>query len=189
MRIKFIQKIINLIKNRNKVVGYEANIVFKNHYKHYGSVVIKQYRDDSECVNWLNEILKEYYPDESIIPVAQHEFRILSILSKYDIAPVPVELGQNYVIMKKFGSCISDEKKYKGDKKLYTQALKILETLEKLGIKHNDLLPRNILIDNKKQIKLIDFTLSEIENIKLMDKLPNTRWAYPNDSRILEYFR
>ena len=46
--------------------------------------------------------------------------------------------------------------------KFYQQILSGVEYLHKLGIVHRDLKPENLLLDHKKDIKLVDFGLSNI---------------------------
>ena len=171
------------LKN-DKIVSWESDISFVSKYKKYGEVVIKKYKPDSECVKWLNNHLKSFYPYSTIMPIAQHEFRGLEILYENGLSPKPLEIGEDYIIIEKYGFEIKN-----ANKNLYNQAKNILEALENLKFKHNDLLMRNILINKENKLKLIDLTLSEFNNIEIIKYLPVKNWAYPGDERILTYFK
>jgi len=47
-----------------------------------------------------------------------------------------------------------------------------IEYLHKLGVVHRDLKPENLLLDHKKDIKLVDFGLSNIYSRKELLKTP-----------------
>lgn len=175
--IKFTQKI-------KKFTGWEGDIEYKR-YKKFGKCIIKKYKKDSDCINWLNVELKQYYPSEDFLPIAQHEYKALELLSKHGIAPKPLELGPDYIVVEYGGKTLEEYNPLSPEEYL-KQAKQILLKFEELNFKHNDLLPRNILI-SKNKLKIIDFTLSEFGNIMLIDKLPNKKWAYPGDERILNY--
>lgn len=177
MEFKFKNKI-------EKFVGYEGEIEYKK-YKNFGKCIIKKYRKDSECINWLNQELLQYYPNKKYLPVAQHEYKALEILSKHDLAPKPLELGFDYIVIE-YGGRTLEAFNPLSENEYLRQAKQILQIFNELNFKHNDLLPRNILV-SKNKLKIIDFTLAEFNHIILMDKLPNKRWAYPNDERILNY--
>lgn len=174
-----------LMINIPKSAHAESEISFKNDSIH-GTIVCKRYRQDVECVHWLNQHLAQYYDPSHGQPVAQHEFAALHILAPYRFAPKPLTLFHDSIIIEfagvplTFTSPISI-KEYK------KQCHSILNTLVQLDFKHNDLLPRNVLF-HQGQIKIIDFTLSEFLGIKIMDTLPNPAWARPGkDTEILKY--
>lgn len=182
--MKFFSQISNLLNKKQQIISYESNISFCSNYKNYKNVVIKKYKIDCGCIQWLNKHLKTFYQFSSIMPVAQHEFRALEILYENKLSPKPLELGVDYIVLEKYGQELKNF-----DKSMYLQAENILKTLKELDFKHNDLLMRNILIGKQNQLKLIDFTLSEFNGIEIIKYLPDKNWAYPGDERILTYFK
>lgn len=163
----------------------ESEIYFKK-VKHLGTVVTKRYKRDTPWIQWLNKQLSTYYPMDVAMPIAQHEYTVLQLLSPFDIAPAPIALLPDAVVMKyaglpltaKAGISLEEYRK---------QCQNILDIFQRLKFKHNDLLCRNVLIDNGK-VMVVDFTMSEFNDIKLMDKLPDPKWAQPDkDHLLLQY--
>ncbi|MCR4623249.1 MAG: hypothetical protein K5780_01135 [Alphaproteobacteria bacterium] len=185
--IEGLQKFFDRLKspaNKCGVTSFESDIGFLRNYKNFGEVVVKKYKADSPCVIWLNQHLRRYYVYSTIMPIAQHEFRALEILNSNGVAPRPLEIGTDYIILEKWGTELKNP-----PMNLYSQAVHILKELRRLNFKHNDLLMRNILIDASNELKLIDLTLSEFGNVEIIKHLPNKSWAYPGDERILNYFK
>ena len=56
--------------------------------------------------------------------------------------------------------------------KFYQQFLGGIEYIHKIGVVHRDLKPENLLLDHKKDIKLVDFGLSNIYNRKELLRTP-----------------
>ena len=160
--------------------------IFFYHDPELGLVIVKRYRQDVECIRWLNSHLAKYYPPEKGLPVAQHEFAALRKLAAHGIAPDPIRLTADSVVMKYAGEPIhSPNSEFVLDYR--KQAAAILDTLQKLDFKHNDLLPRNVLA-HKGKIHVVDFTLSEFDGISIMADLPNPDWARPEEDRnLLDY--
>lgn len=163
----------------------ESEILFDYDPEH-GLVVVKRYRVDAECIAWLNGHLSDLYPPERGLPVAQHEFAALSKLAPHGVAPEPVRLLPDGIVMRYAGEPIdSPNAAFTKDSKRQFRA--ILDTLEALEFRHNDMLPRNILVHDGK-LALIDFTLSEFDGVSIMRDLPNPGWARPGrDSDLLRY--
>ena len=61
----------------------------------------------------------------------------------------------NYIVSKKK---LSEEE----GASIYLQIISAIEYIHKLGIVHRDLKPENILLDDNKNIKIIDFGLSNL---------------------------
>ncbi len=164
---------------------FESHITLVKHHLH-GLVVQKRYRQEHPCVAWLNTVLKPYYPDDRFLPIAQHEARALLLLSQYGISPKLIEYSFDSVVMEFAGTPITKDSSIliKNYEKL---ASRIINLFVEIGFKHNDLLPRNVLLHDG-VIKLIDFTLSEFNDIKFMALLPNSKWArYGEDYNLLNY--
>lgn len=152
----------------------------------HGIVVTKKYNLDVDCIKWLNNQLSKYYDSTKGLPVAQHEFAALELLATYNIAPKPLYLLPDAIVMKYAGIPITLKPKilFEG---YIEQCHVILETFKKLNFRHNDLLPRNVLVE-KHKVKIIDFTLSEFHNINIISELPDNKWANPGqDENILNY--
>jgi hypothetical protein len=155
-------------------IHYESYITVFDHPS-LGRLVRKQYRDDHPCINWLNETLQDYYPKSKFLPVALHEARALNILSAIGLAPRLICCEANAVVMEYAGVPITANPTIDA-LSFYRQAVYITERLISLGFRHNDLLPRNVVVLGEK-VRLIDFTMSEFANIRFIDKLPNRGWA------------
>jgi len=165
---------------------YEADILF---HKVEGDLLVeKKYRPEVECIHWLNQHLAQYYDPKIAMPVAQHEFRALQLLSKYDISAKPVSLNQTSIIMHFVG--VPFQINHALSRRRYLkQCSLILDLFKKLNFFHNDLLPSNLLIDKHNQLKVIDFTLSEFDQICIMESLPNSKWARAyQDQQILNQY-
>jgi len=170
-----------------KGTHYEAEVSF--FYQDDTLLVKKRYRQDVACIQWLNKHLAKYYDPSRVMPVAQHEYAALNLLSRYDMAPKPLSLESDFIIMHFCGTPFTLQ--YTLPKAAYLkQCHLLLDSLEKLGFAHNDLLPSNLLIDKEKKIRVIDFTLSEFDGIRIMDELPDQSWARPyQDREILRQYR
>lgn len=164
---------------------YESDISIAPDPVH-GMIVRKRYRDDVECVRWLNRHLASYYADSGYQPVAQHEFAALQLLDPHGFVPTPLELRRDSVVMRYAGLPLMaappiDPASYRA------QCEKILQTLTELHFRHNDLLIGNVLVQGDK-IRICDFTLSEFGNVSIMNQLPDSRWARPGeDHKLLHY--
>ncbi len=167
---------------KKKTLSYDAKV-----YNLFNCLVIKKYKD-AEQIRFLNEWLPQFYPNKPprIMPVAWHEWSAIKLLYSHALAPFPIYCGKDFIIMTYVGKTLEGEVVI--DNGLYLKAQKVLETLDSLGFKHNDLLPRNICI-NKNDIKLIDFTMAEFNGVSIINEMPNPNWAYPGDERLLSYFK
>lgn len=166
---------------KNRQPSYDADV-----YILFNKFVVKKYKT-AQQIEYLNRRLHCFYKriPRGILPVAWHEWTAINRLYPYGIAPKPYFCGTNYVIMGYAGETIEN---LDYDKSMYyEQAKGVLKTLETIGFKHNDLLPRNICIKNGRII-LIDFTMSEFDGVSIIEDMPNPNWAYPGDERLISYF-
>lgn len=153
----------------------------------YGKVVQKRYKQEHECIKWLNSELQQYYSIEGVLPVALHEATALKILEPHEIAPKLIGVIGDSLFMEYAGEPL-EELSQSDRTKLAVRARSIQNKLRELNFKHNDLLERNILVQGDK-LRLIDFTLSEFNGINLMNVLPNRDWAYPQlNEKLEDYF-
>jgi RIO-like serine/threonine protein kinase len=164
---------------------YESDISFEADPVR-GILVTKTYRTGHECVQWLNRHLARYYDAAKGQPVAQHEYAALTLLEPYGIAPKAVEFRPDSIVMEFAGTPISLGVSIPTETYLM-HCQRILDTLERLHFRHNDLLPSNVLV-HEGQVKIADFTLAEFGRIQIMKDLPNPAWARPGQDRnILSY--
>jgi tRNA A-37 threonylcarbamoyl transferase component Bud32 len=164
----------------------EAEIFFDVDPEH-GRVVVKRYRPDVPCIAWLNQHLAKHYDASRGMPVAQHEFAALQKLEQYDIAPKPVRLDKDAIVMTYAGEPInSPNGEYVRDPDAQFGA--IIDALDRAELRHNDMLPRNVLVDGGK-IRLVDFTLSEFDGVGIVDALPEPKWARAGRDRDLLTYR
>jgi SAM-dependent methyltransferase len=166
-------------------VHYESAITFERDAA--GALQVrKRYRQEVPCVRWLNQRLAGNYDPNKALPVAQHEFAALQALEKFDIAPKPLGLEPDAIVMTYAGKPLGAGTQI--DPLAYReQCQHILRIFHQLGLHHNDMLPANVLIDNGR-VRVIDFTLAEFGGIKLMSALPNPSWARPGqDENILAF--
>lgn len=167
--------------------GVESYVSFQKSSTNGEIIVTKKYRDDCKCIVWLNEYLSQYYNPKNGYPVAQHEYAALQFLKSYLYFPNPIQLKHDSITMTYSGVPLEQSSKQLDKESFISQAQKILKLFKDLGFYHNDLLPRNVLI-NKKQVKIIDFTLSEFNGIDIMSHIPNHNWAQAHkDYQLLEY--
>lgn len=168
--------------------GFEAHVSFER-CKITGQILVrKQYRLDCECVVWLNSHLARYYDPKIAYPVAQHEFAALQLLQPYEFYPDPVELLPNGITMAYAGIPLAQARQQLTRESFLEQAETILGIFEKLELRHNDLLPWNVLVDGDR-LRVIDFTLSEFAGRELMSSLPNPGWAQAGkDRQLLEHY-
>jgi 2-polyprenyl-3-methyl-5-hydroxy-6-metoxy-1,4-benzoquinol methylase len=161
--------------------------IFFDHDPDHGLVVIKRYRSDQPCIAWLNQHLAQYYAPADGMPVAQHEYAALHRLAPLGIAPEPLRREPGAVVMRYAGEPINSPN---GEVflDLHRQFREIVDALDHVGFKHNDMLPRNVLAHHG-TVRLVDFTLSEFDGISTMDALPEPAWARPGkDRELLTYY-
>ena len=164
-----------------KTVHYESVIRFET-----GGVVVKTYRDDCECIRWLNRHLARYYDPAKGQPVAQHEFAALRFLEPCGFVPKPLRLDHGSIAMEYAGVPVSPRSEVSLDE-YRRQCQSILATFAKLGFRHNDLLPGNVLVHHGR-IKIIDFTLAEFDAVEIAGNLPDPDWArLGQDQALLTY--
>jgi serine/threonine-protein kinase RIO1 len=151
--------------------------------------VVKWYKN-AEQIRYLNKHLAPQYSDKPkrIAPVAWHEWKAIKKLYKYGISPKPIFLGHNYIIMEHAGTNLQDIERWEERDDYRTQMWKIIEIMNDIGFKHNDLIPRNVCV-KKDKLVLIDFTMSEFDGVSILEGIPNPIWAQPDDERILDSFR
>jgi hypothetical protein len=168
-------------------VHWESEITFQ--LSADGDVhVVKTYLQDHECISWLNVELANDYDPESGLPVAQHEFAAYEALLPLGVAPKPVELRPDSIVIEYGGLPLSAESDI-ADDEYRRQCEEILRGFDAIGFRHNDLLPGNVLVQHG-QVGIIDFTLAEFGTIDLMSKLPNPDWARAGqDARLVEFLR
>ena len=168
------------------------NIIIGEHYEsdisvvetESGLLVKKEYRMDTPCIRWLNDYLKQFYDDPVIPPVICHEASVLKRLEPYGIVPKLHSITKTAIIMEFAGTPLSPDCGITRENYLW-QSRNILYVLHKLGIKHNDMLDRKVIVKNG-MVKLIDFTLAEYGPIKIGANIPNLDWARINqDCNIL----
>ncbi len=147
-------------------------------YPGAGPAVVKTYKPGQPCVAWLNQHLARYYDARAGMPVAQHEYAALELLHPHGIAPRPLRREAGAIVMAYAGTPITFGLAL-GEREFRAQAEFILATLARLSFRHNDLIPRNVLVDEGR-LRIIDFTLSEFGPVRdVMARLPDPRWAYP----------
>jgi len=172
--------------NITKPIHYESEISFLKDAMH-GLVVQKKYRNDVECIQWLNRYLSKYYDPSKGLPVAQHEFAALKLLTPFGIVPKPLRLEMGAIVMDFAGDPLTETLEISLVSYL-EQCHFILQTFHKMNFKHNDLILGNVLV-HKGKVKIIDFTLSEFNGVEIMKDLPNPNWArFGQDANLLSYF-
>lgn len=152
-------------------------------------IVKKTYNNHVPCIRFLNILLKKYYAPHAheIMPVAMHEYIILKMLEPYRIAPRPLAIEKSSIYLSYEGNPITEHSTEITRQTYLWQARRILHTLRHLGIRHNDLLDRNVLLKDG-TVKIIDFTLAEYGNIGIAEHLPDPNWARMNqDYKLLGY--
>lgn len=174
----------------NITVGahYESKIDFLKD-KNGEIIVSKRYDNKVPCIRFLNTILKNHYDGNigDIMPVAYHEFNILKNLEPFRIAPRPLAIDKDCIYMTYEGNPITGGCQELSRESFLWQAKNILHVLHRLGIRHNDMLDRNVL-QKDGVIKLIDFTLSEYPGLDISSLLPDQNWALINqDYKLLTY--
>ncbi len=113
---------------------------------------------------------KEKITEEADVERVEREIKILklirhpNIIQLFEIIETPKQL---YLIMEYasggelFDYIVANTRlKEKEACKYFQQILQGVEYVHKLGIVHRDLKPENLLIDHEKNIKLVDFGLS-----------------------------
>ncbi len=164
---------------------YESEISFDEHPTQ-GIIVTKRYRLDCDCVVWLNNHLSQHYEPSLGLPVAQHEFAALRLLAPYAVAPRPLVLHRDAIQMAYAGLPLGAARRM-SYATYVRQCMRILAVLDQLGMRHNDMLPRNVTVSNG-AVQLIDFTLAEFGGISIMSSLPNPEWARPGeDAQLLTF--
>ena len=169
-------------------VGYEAEITVEGDDGGSPARVVKAYRRDHPCIAWLNERLAEWYDPALGLPVAQHEWAAYELLAPEGFVPDPIERRPDAIVLGWGGEPLHagsglSEREYR------RQAAAVLEAFARLGFRHNDLLDRNVLVDGDR-IRIVDFTLAEFGEVRLMDALPDPAWARPGeDERLLDHLR
>ena len=158
-----------------------------------GDIVVKRtYDENVPVIRFLNDYLKKFYKVDNengneIMPVACHEYFILKKLAPYNIAPQVLGIENDCIYMTFEGNSILHAEQKISRQEFEFQAGNILHILHRLGIRHNDLLPSKVLLDDW-SLKIIDFTLADYGNIDIVANLPNIKWAYLNqDHNILNY--
>jgi hypothetical protein len=173
---------------RRLAVGYEAEIAVEGGDDGSPARVVKTYRRDHPCVAWLNERLAEWYDPALGLPVAQHEWAAYELLAPEGFVPEAIERRPDAIVLGWGGEplhagCGLSVRDYR------RQAAAVLEAFARLGFRHNDLLDRNVLVDGDR-IRIIDFTLAEFGDVRLMDTLPDPGWARAGeDHRLLDHLR
>lgn len=153
-----------------------------------GNLIVKKtYDEKAPVINFLNGYLKNYYPANEIMPVAIHEYCILKNLEPFNIAPRALGIEKNCIYMSFEGNSILSSAQRLTKDEFLTQARNILHIFHIFGIRHNDLIPSNVLIRDR-TLKIIDFTLTDYGNIDIVSNLPDRHWAYLNqDYNLLNY--
>lgn len=153
-----------------------------------GLVVRKQYKPEVPCVAWLNQELRRWYDAGAGMPVAQHEYRALQLLAPHGIVPQPLALEGDVLVMTYCGDSL--EFRPRISRQSYEeQAARIVALLAQLGFRHNDMLPRNVVVQDG-TVRLVDFTLAEFGDVELMAHLPQPQWARPGrDQDMVAFLR
>ena len=154
-------------------------------------MIKKTYRNDVPVIKFLNEYLKPFYANlnvpENIMPVAVHEFFILKFLEPFNIAPKVLGIEKDCIFISFEGNSILHPDYIITEDEFLRQAKNILHILHKVGLRHNDLLPTNVLIRDW-TLKIIDFTLADYGNIDIVSNLRKREWARLNqDYNLLNY--
>ena len=174
-----------LLESLPEVVAFESYISFHQDPER-GILVTKRYRQEVPCVQWLNRQLAEFYDPAEGQPVAQHEHAALELLAPYGFVPRVLSRDTDSIQMEFAGIPVTHASIPTAEYREQCQL--ILDTFERLGFLHNDLLPRNVLIDDGR-VKIVDFTLAEFPGVELMSHLPDSRWARPGEDRKLLGYR
>ncbi len=158
-----------------------------------GNLIIKKtYRAYVPVIRFLNEYLRPFYAEAMKIPddlmaVVAHEYFILKALEPYNIAPKVLSAGKDCLYMTFEGNSILHADCTITESDFRRQAKNILHILHRLGIRHNDLLPQNVLIRDC-TVKIIDFTLADYGKIDIVANLPDRKWARLNqDYNLINY--
>lgn len=152
-------------------------------------IVRKRYDSKVPCIRFLNLLLGQYYEkiEGNLMPVARHEFAILKALEPFRIAPRALAVQDDCIYMSYEGNPVSGGRGELSREDYLWQAKNILNVLHRFGIRHNDMLDRNVLYKDG-VIKLIDFTLSEYRDLDIASHLPDQNWARINqDYKLLTY--
>ena len=166
-----------------KGLHYESEVEFVRSEATGELQVVKRYRTDHPCVAWLNEALAEWYDPARGLPVAQHEHAALELLAPHGVAPPALELRPDAVVSAFAGEPVSRRSRITADDYL-EQCERILGVFTDVGLRHNDLLPRNVLVRDRR-VTVVDYTLAEFGEVLLMDRLPDPAWARPGEDRDL----
>lgn len=166
-----------------KGLHYESEVEFIRSEPTGELQVVKRYRTDHPCVAWLNEALAEWYDPARGLPVAQHEHAALELLSPHGAAPPSLELRADAIVSAFAGEPVSRRSRITADDYL-EQCERILDVFAEVGLRHNDLLPRNVLVQDRR-VSVVDYTLAEFGAVSLMDRLPDPAWARPGEDREL----
>ena len=156
-------------------------------------IIKKTYDADAPVIRFLNKYLNGVYGIDKnkfggeVMPVALHEYFILTRLEPYNIAPRVLDIGKDCLYMTFEGNSILSSAQKITQSEFLLQAKNILHILHILGIRHNDLTPANVLIRDR-TLKIIDFTLADFDKLDIVSNLPDRRWAYLNqDHNLLNY--
>lgn len=166
-----------------KGVHYESEVEFVRSEATGELQVVKRYRAEHPCVAWLNEALAEWYDPARGMPVAQHEHAALELLSPRGVAPPPLELRPDAIVSAFAGEPVSRRSRITA-RDYVNQCERILDVFTEEGLRHNDLLPRNVLV-RERRVSVVDYTLAEFGEVALMDRLPDPAWARPGEDREL----
>jgi RIO-like serine/threonine protein kinase len=164
-------------------IGYESEITVEPDAGGRPERVVKAYRTDHPCVAWLNERLARWYDPALALPVAQHEWAAYALLAGEGFVPEPLELRHDAVVIAWGGETLHARSRISAGE-YRRQAQAILDAFERLRFRHNDLLERNVLVDDG-HVRIIDFTLAEFGAVTLMDALPDPAWARPGEDHLL----
>ena len=173
-----------LLESLPEVIAFESYISFHQDPER-GILVTKRYRDEAPWMQWLNRRLAEFYDPAEGQPVAQHEHAALDLLAPYGFVPRVLSRDTDSIQMEFAGIPVTHAEI--PTEEYRKQCRFILETFERLDFLHNDLLPRNVLIDGDR-VKIVDFTLAEFPGVELMSHLPDPRWARPGEDGKLLYY-
>jgi tRNA A-37 threonylcarbamoyl transferase component Bud32 len=142
----------------------EPGLAITAEIKFIGDAVLKKIIWDRQTVKSYNALLNQWYISKNM-SLVEHEVYCLKKLEKYNIAPKVLSYDYDSIIMSNVGNIISRDDKIKDFKKQITY---ILTSLKKEGIKHNDIISRNVCV-KKGKIYLIDFQLASYGKVNIED--------------------
>jgi RIO-like serine/threonine protein kinase len=150
--------------------------------------VEKTYRRRGPALDWLRNQLADHYGYYSGVDViALHEFKILTHLDSYDIAPRPLAVSGRRITMSYAGEPL-DMDQVSTQAWVRSEGRRLFAGLELAGVTHNDVRDANILHMDER-LSLIDFSMSDAPWFSISSRSPRQAWGRFNmDVRLQDLF-